>query len=236
MCCPRSTALTLSASTTAGPTFLDFFAQVGEWRTDLGEPGPEELRGGPEPGPEIADAERPMMRHAGGTPGVGPLARVAVEIDPGGGVPDPQQRPRHDRAGRGDEAERAAALRAETERGDWPGPDVELHRDAPAALAVVDPETPQERAARGDLQVGGTVMAHLDHVVGEVERLQLGERAAAAEPVGDQHGQRGAQLVLAAGGYAPRGQQRRAQDHARPQPLVLLAVQAAVVIGQAVEA
>ena len=48
---------------------------------------------------------------------------------------------------------------------------------------MVDPEAPQERTAGGDLQVSRAVVTHLDHVVGEVERLQFGERATAAEPV-----------------------------------------------------
>src|ERR1700753_2418364 len=49
------------------------------------------------------------------------------------------------------------------------------------------PQPAREGAAPRDLQVGRAIVPHLAHVVGEVERLQLGERAAPAEPVGDQH-------------------------------------------------
>ena len=56
-----------------------------------------------------------------------------------------------------------------------------------------------------------------------------------AEPVHDEHRQRGAQLVLPDGRDAARGQQRGAEDHAGAEPLVHLAVEAAVVVGEAVE-
>ena len=86
---------------------------------------------------------------------------------------------------------------ADAERGHRAVLDVELDRDAPAALAVVDAEAAQQRLALADRQVGRAVVAHLDHAVAEVQGLQLGERAAGAEPVDDQHRQRRAQLVLA---------------------------------------
>jgi len=49
-------------------------------------------------------------------------------------------------------------------------------------------------------------VAHLDHVVAEVQRLQFGERAAAAEPIDDQHRERRPQLVLPAAEYRARQQ------------------------------
>src|SRR5882757_7829910 len=119
------------------------------------------------------------MRDAGGTPGVGPLARIAAEVDARGGVADLQQRPGNDSAGRGDESEGAVALLGDAERGDRTVAYVELHRYAPAALAVVDAQAAQQRAAVADRQVGRTVVAHLDHPVAVVQRLQLGERPAA---------------------------------------------------------
>ena len=74
---------------------------------------------------------------------------------------------------------RPVAVLAEAEHGDRSVVDVELDRHAPAALAVVDAEAAQQRLARADREVGRSVVAHLDDVVAEVQRLQLGERAAA---------------------------------------------------------
>ena len=53
----------------------------------------------------------------------------------------------------------------DTEGGDRPGTDVELDRNSPPALAVVDTETAQERPAGGDREVRGPVVTHLDHAV-----------------------------------------------------------------------
>ena len=73
----------------------------------------------------------------------------------------------------------AVAVLADAERGDRAVPDVELDRHAVAALAVVDAEAAQQRPPVADRQVGRAVVAHLDDAVAEVERLELGERAAA---------------------------------------------------------
>ena len=78
-------------------------------------------------------------------------------------------------------------------------------------------------------------MAHLDDAVLEVERLDLAERPAGADDLRRELRDRGAQLVLAGRGDAARGQQRRAEDHARAEALVLLAVESAVVVGERVE-
>jgi hypothetical protein len=175
------------------------------------------------------------MRDPGPTPRVGPLAWVPAEIHSGGRVTDLEQRAGHDSAGRGDELVGAIAALRDAERGNRPVLHVELHRDAPAALPVVNAETPTHGLAVADGQVRGAVVAHLDHAVAEVQCLQLGEGPAAAEPVGDEHRQRRPQLVLADRRDAARGEQRRPEDHARAEPLVLLALQAAVIVGQAVE-
>ena len=78
-------------------------------------------------------------------------------------------------------------------------------------------------------------MAHLDHVVDEVQGLDLGEGSAGADRLRGQHGDGGPQFVLAGRRDAPGGQQRGAQDHPGAEPFVLLAVQAAVVVGHGVQ-
>src|SRR5258707_7939180 len=183
----------------------------------------------------MTSAEGPGGRDAGGAPGISPLTRGAAEGDARGGVAYLEQRAGDHLALRGDEGEAAAALLGNSERSDRAMGDVEFDGDAPAALPVVDAEAAQQGALLADRQVRRTIVAHLDNIVAEVQRLQLGERAAAAEPVGDQHRQRGAQLVFACGGNAAGGQQRGAKNRARAEALVLLALQAAMVIGEAVE-
>ncbi len=85
--------------------------------------------------------------------------------------------------------ERAVALLGDAEGGHRAVLDVELDRHAPAALAVVDAEAAQQRPALADREVRRAVVAHLDDAVAEVQCLQLGERAAAAETVDDEHRQ-----------------------------------------------
>ncbi len=78
-------------------------------------------------------------------------------------------------------------------------------------------------------------MTHLDHVVLEVQGLDLGERAAGADHLGGELGDGGAEFVLAGRGDAASRQKRGTENHARTQPLVLLAIEATVVVGQRVE-
>ncbi len=137
---------------------------------------------------------------------------------------------------RGDEPERhrpAAEPRPSVVTG--PCVDVELDGHPPAALSVVDTEATKQWPAVADRQVSGPVVSHLHDVVAEVQRLQLGERTTPAEPVDDQHGQRGPQLVLPRRWDAASGEQRGTQDHAGSEALVLLASQPAVVVGEAVQ-
>src|SRR4051812_23739208 len=128
MCCRRSTCLTASRSTMDEPAF-----DKGELDSDGHEVRAEEVGGGPQLRQEVAGAERPVVRDPGGAPGVDPLARVAAEVHPGRGVADAQQWPGHDAPARGDEPVRAVPLLRDPDRGDRPGPDADLDRDAPAA-------------------------------------------------------------------------------------------------------
>jgi hypothetical protein len=175
------------------------------------------------------------MRDPGGAPRVRPLAGVPAKIHSGGGVPDLEQRAGHDGADRGDELVRAISALRDAEGGNRSVLHVELDRDPPAALSVVSAETSEHGLAVADGQVRGPVVAHFHYTVAEIQRLQLGEGSAAAETIGDQHRQRRPQLVLAGRRDAARGEQRCPEDHARAEPLVLLALQAAVIVGQAVE-
>src|SRR5258708_14270828 len=182
----------------------------------------------------MTSAEGPVVRDAGGAPGISPLTRVAAEVDARGGVAYLEQRAGDPLALRGDEGEAAAALLGNSERGDRAMGDVEFDGDPPAALPVVDAEAAQQGALLADRQVRRTIVSHLDNIAAEVQRLQLGERAPAAEPVGDQHRQRGAQLGFACRGNPPGGPPRGAKNQARAEALVLLALHAAMVIDEAV--
>src|SRR3984957_4580995 len=184
---------------------------------------------------QVAGAERPVMRDPGRAPRVGPLAGVAAEIHSGGGVTDLEQRAGHDGADRGDERVGAVSTLRDAEGSNRSVLHVELDGDTPAALPVVNAETPKDGLAVADAQVRGAVVAHLHHAVAEVQCLQLGEGSAAAAPVGDEHRQRRPQLVLADRRDAARGEQRRPEDHAGAEPFMLLALKTAVIVGQAVE-
>src|ERR1035437_10319347 len=122
-------------------------------------------------GDPMSGAQGPVVGYAAGRPGVSPLPRVASEVDSGGGVPDGQQRTRHDMSLGRDHAERAVAQLAQPERGDWPMGNVELNGHAPSAFPVVDAESAQQGLGRADSEVGRSVVAHLYDVVAEVQRL-----------------------------------------------------------------
>ena len=106
---------------------------------------------------------------------VHPESRVPAEVHPGGRIADRQERAGHHFTFGGDEHVAAVRVLAEAERGDRAVPDVEFDRDAPAALAVEDAEAAQQRILRGHRQVGGAVVAHLHHVVEEVQGLDFSE-------------------------------------------------------------
>ena len=190
---------------------------------------------GTQVGQAVSGAQRPVVTDAAARPRVGPLAGVATEVDAAGGVADLHVRTVGHHALRGHQCVAAVAGLADAEQRHRAGGHVELHRHAPATLAVEHTQAAQQRFLRADRQVRRTVVTHLHVAAGEVERLELGERPACAEHVHDQHGHAGAQLVLAGRRDAARGQQAGAQDHPGAEPFVLLAVQAAVVVGEAVE-
>src|SRR3954454_20189303 len=82
MRCRARTDLTAARSTMAN---LLSFVREGLER-DVDEVDAEQFGGGAQIRAEVADTERPVVRHPGGTPRVGPLAGVAAEVDAGGGV------------------------------------------------------------------------------------------------------------------------------------------------------
>ena len=135
----------------------------------------------------------------------------------------------------GHEAQGTVAQLRDSEAGHRPVGDVELDRHAVAALAVVDAEAAQQGTPLADRQVGRPIVAHFDHVVGEIERLQFAEGPPGAEPVKDQHRQRRPKLVLAARRDVSGREKGRAEDHARPEPLVELALETAVVVRERVQ-
>src|SRR4051794_17733530 len=69
MCCRRSTSFTSSIAVTL--------------RCDRDHLRAQQVRGGAQFRHQVADAERPVVRHPAGTPLVDPVARVAAEVDPG---------------------------------------------------------------------------------------------------------------------------------------------------------
>ena len=87
----------------------------------------------------------------------------------------------------------------------------------------------------GDRQVAGAVVAHQHELLVEVQRVELGVRAAGAEPVEQQHGDVGLEVALAGRRDAARREQRVAHDQAGGDALGHVAVDAAVVVGQPVE-
>jgi hypothetical protein len=87
--------------------------------------------------------------------------------------------------------------------------------DRPGArLAVVELERPQHGPAVGDREVARAVVAHQHELVVEVERVELRVRAAAAEPVEQEHREVRLQVALAGRRDAARRQQRVADDQA----------------------
>src|ERR1035441_3838588 len=108
--------------------------------------------------------ERPVMRRLS-RPGVAPRARVAAEVDARGSVADLQQRACHHGPLGNDEAQVTVTSLADAERRDWAVGDIELHRNSPASLAVVDTQASQQRAPLANGQVGWTVVAPLHPAV-----------------------------------------------------------------------
>src|SRR5229473_4359870 len=117
--CVRSASLTPSRSAITEP--FSGWEGCGVRRRSrryLGEHGAQQVAGSAQLRPQVAGAQGPVVGDAGRAPVVGPLAGVAAEIHPGGGVADREQRPAHHPPGRGDEPERAVALLRDAERGD----------------------------------------------------------------------------------------------------------------------
>src|SRR5258708_19647239 len=108
----------------------------------------------------MTSAEGPVVRDAGGAPGISPLTRVAAEVDARGGVAYLEQRAGDHLALRGDEGEAAAALLGNSERGDRAMGDVEFDGDPPAALPVVDAEAAQQGPLLADPQVRRPMLPH----------------------------------------------------------------------------
>src|SRR5260370_22632392 len=93
----------------------------------------------------MTSAEGPVVRDAGGAPGISPLTRVAAEVDARGGVAYLEQRAGDHLALRGAEGEAAAALLGNSERGDPAMGDVECDAHAPAARPVGAAEAAPQR-------------------------------------------------------------------------------------------
>src|SRR5215475_4877584 len=128
----------------------------------------------------------------------------------------------------GDESVPTVALLPDAEQRHRAMSDIELHRHAPTPLAVVNAKAAKHGSALADGKVGRTVVAHLDDVRAEIERLELSERTARAQPVEDQHRETGSQLVLAGKGDTTGGEQRSAEDHPGRDTFVCLAVETSV--------
>src|SRR5205814_5968124 len=106
---------------------------------------------------------------------------------------------------------------------------------ARARLAVVELERARDRAPLCDSEMPWPVVAHEHELVVEVERVELGVRAAGAEPVEQQHREVRLQVALAGRGNAAGGEQRVPDDQASSDALCSVAAAASVVVGQPVE-
>ena len=78
-------------------------------------------------------------------------------------------------------------------------PHLELDREAGAGLAVVELERAQHRPFVRDRDVTRPVVAHQHEALVEVERVELGVRAAGAEAVHQEHRDVRLQVALAGG-------------------------------------
>ena len=78
-------------------------------------------------------------------------------------------------------------------------------------------------------------MAHLHHVVEEVQGLDFGERSAGTDRLRGEHGDGGPQFELTGHRDSPGREDGGPQDHPGAEPFVLFAGEAAVVVGHGVE-
>ena len=132
----------------------------------------------------------------------------------------------------GDQLQPAVGGLRDAEDRHRPAPHLELDREPGARLAVVELERAQHGPLVGDRDVARAVVAHQHELLVEVERVELGVGAARAEPVHQQHRDVRLQVALARGRDAARGEQRVADDQPGRDPLVDVAADAAVVVGE----
>ena len=100
---------------------------------------------------------------------------------------------------------------------------------------MVERKSSRDGSPLGDRKMTRTVVAHQNELVVEVEGVELGVGAAAAEPVEQEHADVRLQVALAGGGHPPRRQEREADDQTGRDTLGDAARRAAVVVGEPVE-
>ena len=146
----------------------------------------------------VPDAERDVVRRALRAPGVHERGPGAMrEADARVRVADPEGRAGDRLALGGEQLEPSVGGLREAEDRDRAEAHLELDREPGARLAVVELERAQHRPPVRDRDVARTVVAHEHELLVEVERVELGVRAARAEPVEEEHRDVGLQVALA---------------------------------------
>src|ERR1019366_8561397 len=100
---------------------------------------------------------------------------------------------------------------------------------------MVQAEPAQDWFALGNAEMEWPVVAHEEEVLIKVHGVELRVAAAAAQQIEHLHCLAVLEVALPARRNASRSQQRAAEDQARSEPLVFVAVQAGIVIRQAVQ-
>ncbi len=151
----------------------------------------------------VTHAQGKVVRGAGLGPGLAELVgRHIPEAHAGVRVADLKYRPWDGFALRGDELEAPIACLGQPKQRDRPVLDVELHRHAPASLAVEEFHAAQDRLLIADADVSRSVVPGDDETALEVQQVQLAERAPGIEVLQDEHGHARLQVRLTRAGDA----------------------------------
>src|ERR1035441_3260273 len=178
----------------------------------------------------MADSQRAMMRGAFHAPAVDEVDHAAFELDPAVGIADLQHRSGNALAFGRQELEPAIGGLRQGQQRHRPQFYVRLDADSVAALAMVQAEPAQDWFALSDAEMEWPVVAHEEEVLIKVHGIELRIAAAATQQVEHLHRLAILEVTLPARWNASRGQQRAAEDQARAEPLVFVAIQAGIVI------